>query len=345
MVNEMEMKACAAVAPGKLEVVTIPVPEPDDYEVLVKNEGCVFCNTTDRLITDHLFATPAYPTLLGHEDFGTVVKVGKKVEKFKLGDRVICASATKGFNGTYHSTWGGFAPYGIAGDWETYCRDNGEPGGKDLYRRRYRHNHILPAELTPEQAALAFSLAETASALAQVGSLEGKTVVVIGTGFVGYSFVYFAKKLGARQVVCLGRRQSRLDVAEKLGADRVFIDVDRAAQEILALGGADVVLEASGNYKATEKGLPYLKEGGVFGVYAVPSQPYAMDLQRCPRDFRVLRIEPRVTEKLSWVCGLLKENFPTELFLTHQWPFSQVVEAFDTVRSGEVIKGLIRFDA
>ena len=103
------MKACAAVAPGKLQLVEVPVPEPDDYEVLIKNEGCVFCNTTDRLITDHLFATQAYPTLLGHEDFGRVIRVGKKVTKFRLGDRVICASATKGFNGTYHSTWGGFA--------------------------------------------------------------------------------------------------------------------------------------------------------------------------------------------------------------------------------------------
>ena len=256
------MLACAAVAPRKLELVEVPIPEPDDYEVLVKNEGCVFCNTTDRMITDELFATPAYPTLLGHEDFGIVVKVGSKVEKFRLGDRVTCASATKGFDGTYHSTWGGFAEYGIAGDWEAYCRDHGAPPPEKLYRRRYRHNHILPADLTREQAALAFSFAETAGALAQVGSLEGKTVVVIGTGFVGYAFVYFAKMLGAEQVICLGRRESRLAVAEKLGADRVYMDVDRASKEILALGGADMVLEASGNPSALENGLPYLKEGG-----------------------------------------------------------------------------------
>jgi L-iditol 2-dehydrogenase len=335
------MRACAAVAPGKLELVEVPIPEPDDYEVLVKNEGCVFCNTTDRMITDALFATPAYPTLLGHEDFGIVVKVGSKVKKFRLGDRVICASATKGFNGTYHSTWGGFAEYGIAGDWEAYCQDHGAPPPEELYRRRYRHNHILPADLLREQAALAFSLAETASALAQVGSLEGKTVVVIGTGFVGYSFVYFAKKLGAGQVICLGRRESRLAVAEQLGADRVYVDTERACEEILALGGADVVLEASGNYRALEGGLPYLKEGGIFAVYAVPRQPYAMDLQRCPRDFRFLRIEPKVAEKLAWVCTILGADFPTGLFLTHQWPFDEMVEAFEEVRSGQVIKGLV----
>lgn len=340
---EKLMKACAAVAPGKLQLVEVPVPEPDDYEVLVKNEGCVFCNTTDRLITDHLFATPAYPTLLGHEDFGKVVKVGKKVTKYKLGDRVICASATKGFNGTYHSTWGGFAEYGIAGDWQAWCDDGGKTEGADAYRRRYRHNHILPGDLSVEQAALAFSLAETASALHQVGDLTGKTVVVIGTGFVGYSFVYFAKRAGAKQVICLGRRQQRLEVAQKLGADRCFIDTREAADYILANGGADVILEASGNYKATEGGFPYLKENGIFAIYAMPSQPYVFDLRNGPANFRVMRIDPVVTESLEDVCNALREGFPVDVFLTHQWKMNQVVEAFDQVRSGEVIKGLVRF--
>ena len=338
------MKACAAVAPGQLQLVEVSVPEPDDYEVLVKNEGCVFCNTTDRLITDHLFSTPAYPTLLGHEDFGHVVKVGKKVKKYKIGDRVICASAVKGFDGTYYSTWGGFAEYGIAGDWQEWCADGGKTDGIDAYRRRYRHNHIIPGDLTAEQAALAFSLAETASALAQVGDLAGKTVTVIGTGFVGYSFVYFAKRAGAKQVICLGRRQQRLEIAQKLGADKCFIDVQEASSYIRSLGGADVILEASGNYKATEQGFPYLKEGGIFAVYAMPSQPYVFDLRSGPRDFRIMRIDPVVTESLEDVCNALREDFPVGVFLTHQWEMDQVVEAFDAVRSGDVIKGLVRFE-
>ena len=53
-----------------------------DDEVLVKNEGCVFCNTTDRMIVKNLFATPAYPVAIGHECFGHVVKIGKKVKKY-----------------------------------------------------------------------------------------------------------------------------------------------------------------------------------------------------------------------------------------------------------------------
>ena len=128
------MKAYAAFSADEIRQVTLPIPEPDDYEVLVKNEGCVFCNTTDRMIIDELFATPAYPVVFGHEDFGTVVKVGSKVTKYKLGDRVICANAiVNGYNGEYYSSWGGFAEYGIAGDEVAFVKDGGKLEGEKLH--------------------------------------------------------------------------------------------------------------------------------------------------------------------------------------------------------------------
>lgn len=77
------MRACAAFGPGDIRLVELPVPEPDDYEVLVKNEGCLFCNSTDRMIIDDLFAAPGYPLVFGHESFGKVVKVGKKGDQIQ----------------------------------------------------------------------------------------------------------------------------------------------------------------------------------------------------------------------------------------------------------------------
>lgn len=59
-----KQRALAAIAKGKLSEVEISIPEPDDYEVLIKNEGCVFCNTTDKMIVDELFRTPDYPVVI-----------------------------------------------------------------------------------------------------------------------------------------------------------------------------------------------------------------------------------------------------------------------------------------
>lgn len=344
MTNETHMRAYAAVAAGELREISLPIPEPDEYEVLVKHEGCLFCNTTDRMIVEHLLATPDYPVVFGHESFGRVVKVGKRVTAFSLGDRVICSNAIiRGFDGTYHSTWGGFAEYGIAGDAEAYARDGGTLEGENRYRRRYRHNQKIDPTLSPEQAGLAFSFAETASALRALGNLAGKTVVVIGTGFVGYSFVTFAKRYGASRVICLGRREERLSIARALGADATFIDLTDADADIRAHGGADIVLEASGNPHALESGLPYLKEGGTLGLYALPPAPYVFDLQRTPRDLRILRISPKVSDALDEVCEQLRtEVIPYRHFLTHVWSFDQVPEAYAAVCRGEVIKGLVK---
>ena len=342
--SEVKMqRALAAVEKGVLAEVRVAIPEPDDYEVLVKNEGCVFCNTTDRMIVENLFQTPDYPTLIGHESFGRVVKVGKKVKKFALGDRVICANAIAcGYDGTYYSTWGGFAEYGIAGDLEAYLADHGSLDEKNAYRARYAANEIISGDLTYEEAALAFPLAEVASALRQVGDVKDKNVVVIGTGIVGYFFTYFAKMYGAKNVTVLGRRQSRLCVTKKIGADQTFIDIAEAAAYLNTLGGADIVLECSGNYQVLENGLPYLREGGLLAVYAVPKQPYSFQLLKCPRKFSYQRIDPAVSEATNEVCALLKEKkVPLDVFLTHTRRFEEAAELYAEVCAGNVIKGLV----
>ncbi len=338
-----EMKAFAAFSPNEIKAVTLPVPAPDDYEVLVKNEGCVFCNSTDRMIVEKLFATKAYPVVFGHESFGRVIRVGKRVKKYKLGDRVICSNAiASGFDGTYYSSWGGFAEYGIAGDLEAYLADHKVLDEENAYRARYAANSIIPSDFPPEQASLIFPLAETASALLQAGDVKEKTVAVVGTGIVGYFFTYFAKMYGASHVVCLGRRRERLEIAEKIGADATYIDVSEAAADLQARGGADFVFECSGNYRVFENGIPYLKENGILAAYAVSKEPYVFDFSKCPRAFSYKRIDPDVPKALDFVCDLMRSGkVPTELFLTHQWHFDEVPKAFSELLSGNVIKGLV----
>ena len=337
------MRALAVLSKDELTLVDLPIPEPDDYEVLVKNEACVFCNTTDKMIVENLFNTPAYPTILGHECFGKVVKVGKKVTKYKLGDRVICSNAiVTGYNGEYYSSFGGFSEYGISGDREAFLADGGVMDAVNKYRWRYDANEVIPSHLSYEKAALAFPLAECASAVGQVGDLTDKTVVVIGTGIVGYFFTLFAKLYGAREVIVLGRRESRLAVTRNIGATATFIDLVEATEHIKRLGGADVVFECSGNYSSLESGLPYLKKDGLFAVYAVPKQPYSFNLLKCPGAFRYQRIDPDVHAAIDEVCKLLDEDkIPVEIFLTHRWSFDEAPAAFEEVRRGNVIKGLV----
>ena len=339
----MKQRSLVSVSKGVLKIVDIDIPSYGEYEMLVRNEGCIFCNTTDKMIVDELFDTPDYPTLLGHENFGIVQAIGAKVKNFKVGDRVICANPIpKGYDGKYYSTWGGFSEYGIAGDLDAYLEDHGTLDEANKYKEKWIEQCIIPRDFSYKKAGLVYPMSECASAIMQVGDLKGKRVVVIGTGIVGYTFVFCAKQMGAKEVICMGRRQSRLDVATKLGADNTYIEIQDVVEHLSDYGGADVVFECSGNYKVFEKGLPYIKDGGVLACYAVPHKPYEIDLLKFPTNYTYKRIDPQIRNSIKWVCSILAEDkVPVDTFVTHVWDFEQAIDGYNAVLRGEVIKGLV----
>ena len=84
------MKAMVIEEPGKFGVREVPTPEPGPYEALVKIDTMALCNATDRkLVEGHFPGVDTYPLALGHENSGTVIKIGDKVRAFKVGDKAI----------------------------------------------------------------------------------------------------------------------------------------------------------------------------------------------------------------------------------------------------------------
>ena len=83
-----KMRAMVFQEPGRpLELRTIPVPMPSPEELLIKVGVCGVCRT-DLHIVDGELAHPKLPLVLGHEIVGTVAKVGERVSRFRVGDRV-----------------------------------------------------------------------------------------------------------------------------------------------------------------------------------------------------------------------------------------------------------------
>ena len=332
------MKAFAVFEPEKMGFVEIPVPELGDYEALVKMEACVICNSTDWMVIKTSFGC-GYPLILGHETIGRVVKTGRKVKHLKIGDRVTRATAfSEGYNGEFRSGFGGFAEYGVVKDAASMRED-----GFDEQSLRYVSNMVIPDELSMEQASLVIALTETASCLMQLESLEGKNIVVMGTGIAGLSFVMFSKLFGARNVICIGKREQRLELAKKLGVDEAFFsdDKDLNSKILNTTGEVDYIFEASGKYNVFENGFPFLKNGGSLGFYGVPEQPYRITLDS-PPNFSVFNFSPYEQIATAKICELIIQNkIPTDLLLTHMFTFDQLPEALEMVKKGEVLKGMV----
>ncbi|CAF1431165.1 unnamed protein product, partial [Didymodactylos carnosus] len=72
-----------------LEIKQVPIPIPNDDEVLVKLIACGVCHSDLHLAHGDWDLKPPLPRILGHEGVGEVVKLGKNVNdnyEIKLGD-------------------------------------------------------------------------------------------------------------------------------------------------------------------------------------------------------------------------------------------------------------------
>ncbi|HJS54316.1 MAG TPA: zinc-dependent alcohol dehydrogenase family protein [Chitinophagaceae bacterium] len=114
---------------------TIPVPTPNEQQVLVKIIACGVCRT-DLHIVDGELPNPKLPLIPGHEIVGIVERKGKEVTRLNVGDVIgipwlgytcgkckyclsdkenLCENAL--FTG--YTIDGGYADYTVA--YETYC--------------------------------------------------------------------------------------------------------------------------------------------------------------------------------------------------------------------------------
>ena len=333
------MKALVVVRPGTLELRDIPRPVPGPREALVKIDACGICGTTDReLIAGTQPYHNEYPAILGHESTGLVVEVGADCRKYKVGDRVTRPAAiiAGSHRDSLASCWGGFAEYGLVRE--------PAPGAVPDYQEE--RELVVDSRLSPAQAALAISLAETASWIWQLPPLGGHAVVVSGTGCAGLTIATWCKMAGAR-VCVLGRRNERLETARRLAADAV-VNVRTATDPVdeiraFAPEGADIFCDACGARDQVVLAAKVCREGGLWARYAVePAGGYDEPSDGAPG---ILRAIPEAREHIAydWAAdALLRGTVRAGDFLTHEWPLEDYAEAFAAVARGEVIKGLLR---
>jgi NADPH:quinone reductase-like Zn-dependent oxidoreductase len=224
--------------PEKLIYRESPQPDCGDDEVLVKVKA-TSVNPIDYKLRSGAaksFRPLEFPTILGRDLSGEVVKAGRGVTGFEKGMRVMALA-----NGTY-------AEYTVA--------------KADMLAP-------IPEALTFEQAAALPLVLTTGAQLIEraVKPAAGQTVLVTGAlGGDGRAAVHVARKHGARVVA--GVRASERNDAAKLEVDAV-VAIDKE-DEIEKLRGLDAIADTVGG-EIIERLLKAIREGGVLG--SVLGQP------------------------------------------------------------------------
>lgn len=264
------MKAMQVPEPGAdFEPVETEIPSPSEDEVLINVQACGICHS-DAFVKDGLMPGIEYPRTPGHEVIGTIEEVGSDVTSWNEGQRVgvgwhggHCYECEACRNGDFINCEnaqitgihfdGGYAEYMTA-------PQNALAG--------------IPEELDSSEAApLLCAGITTFNALRNSDLEPGDVVAVQGIGGLGHLGVQYANKFGCK-VVALSRGTEKEELAYGLGAHE-YIDTETndPAEELQAMGGADVILATAPNSDAISSVVNGLGRNGTVMVVGATTEP------------------------------------------------------------------------
>ena len=268
MSGENMMKTAVIEEPGRIDIRELPMPEPGEYGALCKMLYGATCTGTDgHLIRGKIPWPVYYPTAFGHESVGRVVEVGKKVRNYKIGDIITrvglresdCKKAGLNWN------WGGYSTHGVATDHRAMKDD----GLSEAEYGAFRVNQVVPPEIDPRDATLIITWRETLSFATRMGVCKGASVLVLGSGGNGLSFVSMSKALGASYVAAVGGA-GREPNARRAGVDAYFDYRSGDWAGALSSGEKfDFIIDAVAAPDGLGKVLSCLKPGGACGIYGL----------------------------------------------------------------------------
>jgi len=263
------MKVAMYYNNNDIRIEEMQIPEINDEELLVKVHVCGICGSDVM----EWYRIKKAPRVLGHEIAGDIVKVGKKVQKFKVGDRIFvshhvpcntcsfCKNNKHTLCNTLHST-------------------NFYPGGFSQYLKVPKINlesgvFILPKEISYEEAAFIEPLACVVRGMKIAEMKQGLSVLVIGSGIAGLLNIKYARVMGASKIFATDINEYRLKTAKKIGADVVINAKENIIEEVKKNNDdklADLVVLCTGAPSAAKQALASVAAGGTILFFA-PTEP------------------------------------------------------------------------
>jgi hypothetical protein len=215
---------------------------------------------------------------MGHEFIGVVEAVGAGVRTVNKGNLVVAPFAWS--DGTCEFCQQGLHTSCLHGGWWGGVTLDGGQGEAVRVPQADGTLVVLPVEpdhvLMPSLLTLSDVMGTGHHAALAARVKLGHVVAVVGDGAVGLCGVIAARRLGAEQIIILGRHAERIQLARAFGATDVVSERgDAAIERVRALTGglgAHSVLECVGLGEAMRTAVGIARPGGAVGRVGVPQE-------------------------------------------------------------------------
>lgn len=349
--------------PGRLVVEDGELPEPDEGQAVIRSVYVGICGSDLHATAgEHPFVPLPYRP--GHEVVAVVERLGGDATEgtsagaatgsgagvVRPGDRVVvepplpCGTCKQCRRGRTN----------LCENLDFFGCGASQGGLAELSVIRADRLHVLPAELTDEQATFIEPLATPVHAVrvaadtrpGERADLTDRTVVIQGAGTIGLMTLVAARDAGARRIVVTDVTADKRDRALRLGADAVVdaLDPELVAKVRAELGeSADVVFDCVSIPSTVNAGIEMALKGGTVVVVGVPVADATLPLPVI-QDVHV-RVQGSITytahDYAEAMRILASGVVPTAELLTVVEGLDAVDAAFATARDGGHVKVVV----
>ncbi|MFH2203448.1 MAG: L-threonine 3-dehydrogenase [Elusimicrobiota bacterium] len=324
----------------------VPEPEVSENDVLIRIKKTAICGTDVHIYEWDAWAQKNIPVGLhvGHEFVGEVIEIGKAVKGVEVGQRVsgeghvVCGHCRNCRAGKRH-----------------LCRNTQGVGvnraGAFAERLSIPASNVFPIPdgISDEEASILDPLGNAVHTALSF-DLVGEDVLVTGAGPIGIMGAVVARHAGARHVVITDINDYRLQLAKKLGVQRV---VDSRSEKLAAvmreLGmteGFDIGLEMSGAAPAFRDMIAALKHGSKIALLGIlPDETGVSWSQVIFKGLIIKGIYGReMYETWYKMCAMLQSGLNIKPIITHRFSYEQYEEGFAVMRAGKSGKVILDWE-
>ena len=351
-----------------LDVVDVDLAEPGIGEVTVELAYAGLCHSDLSVVNGS--RPRVMPMVLGHEASGIVRELGPGVDQLSEGDHVVfsyvptCGRCLQCLSGRAQLCENG-ARANLAG---TLLRGDRRFTGKD---GQVLNHHLGVSAFSNFTVAAQESLVKIdpdlpldiaalfgCAVLTGVGAVAntaavplGSSVAAFGLGGVGLSVVLGAAAVGAHPIIAVDVVQSKLELAQRLGATHV---VDAGSQDPVEAirtvtgGGADYTFESVGSERVLIQAYEATGLGGTTVTVGLPDPS---------RQFTVPAVSLVVQERTvkgsymgsavprrdvpRFIAMYQAGRLPVDLMLSGTLPLAEVNAGLDALDSGQAVRQLV----